>query len=426
MDNVLAIFYLLLWIVTFCWYQWKQHIFDGGSVVILSYIIYAVFSLITLNDELFSSNYNPLKLFPYLYLYTMLMIALSPCIQNHLHPVESIEQPNTCILSVVSILAIVCVILLFPTITNNFQNGLIRLFIDSDAGKDAYAEQIDNVSERGSAINNIPAIIFNALSDIVIFLLFYFLTLKKKNIWIICGLGLCIVYSVLDAVMNGRRGPVISCFLTILLGYMFFKQFMPKKVVKRVRLVGIIAFIMASLPVIAITSSRFSESTAGVGGFFNWYVGQGSLYFNNYGLNAGGTRNGDRILYLAKRLIDSDTPKNFMERRVKYHNLDMDDDRFTTFVGDICIDFGPYLTVIIFVVCYGCILIVTRTRGKTQKLHQSFLIYFTLCICMQGGMSLFPYADTANIRMLAMLLFYAYLRYHEVLEKKFPLISLTR
>lgn len=71
--------------------------------------------------------------------------------------------------------------------------------------------------------------------------------------------------------------------------------------------------------------SRFGKEQAGVGGFINWYVGQGSLYFNNNGLDAGGIRYGDRTINLFKRIIDPDTPKNFVERRDKYHNLELDD-----------------------------------------------------------------------------------------------------
>ena len=109
--------------------------------------------------------------------------------------------------------------------------------------------------------------------------------------------------------------------------------------------------IVISLPIVAILVSRFDNLVGSIGGFSRWYVGQGSLYFNNFALDAGGTRNGDRTFNLVKRIIDSDTPKNYVERREKYHNLNVDDDIFTTFVGDFVIDFGPYLAVVMFFLC---------------------------------------------------------------------------
>ena len=55
-------------------------VLDTGSVIMFMYIVYAFFSVLTINDPLFSEAYKPLKIFPYIYLYTMLMIALSPII----------------------------------------------------------------------------------------------------------------------------------------------------------------------------------------------------------------------------------------------------------------------------------------------------------------------------------------------------------
>ena len=54
-DMVLSVGYLLLWIVTWVVYQRRRNVFDGGSAIMLSYICYAVFSIITINDELFSN-----------------------------------------------------------------------------------------------------------------------------------------------------------------------------------------------------------------------------------------------------------------------------------------------------------------------------------------------------------------------------------
>jgi hypothetical protein len=40
---------------------------------------------------------------------------------------------------------------------------------------------------------------------------------------------------------------------------------------------------------------------------------------------------------------------------------------------------------------------------------------------MQGGMTLFPYSDSANLRVVVIFSLYAYLRYHEKLLEKYPL-----
>ena len=422
-NNILATGYLLVWIMTLVWYQYKSRILDGGTAVMSTYILYAIFSLFSLNDVMFADFYLPLKVFPYIYLYVMLMVALSPTIYIHLNPVKNIEQPQTNILGIISVIIIISSVLLVPDIIANFGTGLVKLFTETDAGKDAYMEHIEEDKEAGSGISNIPAIIYNAFSDITIFLCFYYITCKKKNYWLIAGLIFAILIGILIPMMHGQRGGVIAAVLTTCVGYALFQQYISRRINRVIRLLGITSIIAIAVPVAAITISRFGNMGGGVTGFLNWYVGQGSLYFNNFALDAGGTRNGDRTLNLAKRLIDPDTPKNYTERREKYSHLNIDDNIFSTFVGDFVIDFGPITTVFIFVIFNGLILYLIRFRNSrdgTLKLHLALLLYFTLCICMQGGMTLFSFSDTGNLRIVILFSLYGYLRYHELLLEKFP------
>ena len=414
-----------MWLITLIWYQRKSRVMDGGSAIIISYIVYAVFSLLSLNDDIFSSWYEPLHFFPYLYLYLMLMIALSPTIYNHLYPGEKLEEPHTRILLAISIVYIVCALILLPTVITNFNEGIIKLFTDSDAGKDAYSEQLSEAGERGSAITNIPAIIYNMLSDIGIFLCFYFMSLKEKRPLLIFLLLVSMLIGLLIPVMRGQRSGVFLTGMTIILGYMLFKRYLSKFINRIVQVVGVCCFVLISLPVIAITFSRFGDTKgqAAVSGFVSWYIGQGNLYFNNYGLDAGGIRYGDRTINLVKRAIDPDTPKNFVERRELYHNLEIDDYYFTTFVGDFTLDFGPYVAPLIFIVFNLWVLSQIKPRDGSLTVAQLLLLYLSMCICMQGGMYLFAYSDGANLKFLAFLLLFAYLKYHDLLLKKFPLYS---
>ena len=320
-NNILATGYLLTWVVTLIWYQYKSKTIDGGTSVICTYILYAIFSLLTLNDIMFSDLYLPLKIFPYIYLYLLLIIALSPTIYIHLKPVNSIATPQSNILMLTSILIIVSSIFLIPDIVANFGTGFIKLLTETDAGKEAYMEQIKEAEDAGTGISNIPAIIYNAFSDINVFLCFYFMTLKKKNIWIISGLIFSMLISIMIPLMHGQRGGVIAALLTAIVGYSLFQRYISKKINRAIRILGVTCLLAIAIPIAAITISRFGNMGGGVVGFLNWYVGQSSLYFNNFALDAGGTRNGDRTLNLVKRVIDSDTPANYVERRDKYHNL---------------------------------------------------------------------------------------------------------
>lgn len=426
LNNILACSYLLAWVATFIWYHFKHHSIDAGSGIIFMYILYGIISIDTLNDAIFSKTFNDLKLFPYIYLYGMMMLAMIPIINNHFHPTNHIEIPNTRILKILAIIITVCAFMLIPNIASNFSSGIVKLFTDTDAGKDAYMESAKGAEDSGGTISNIPAVIYNSLSDIAIFLAMYFITLKSNIkltilLWIAVGIGLLL------PVINGQRTGVITSILTIFGAYLLFKKYLDKKTNRLFKRIGIIGIALMMLPVGAITASRFGDRAGGtITSFLNWYIGQGSLYFNNYGLDAGGIRNGERTANLFLRLIKSDVPKNYVERREKYHNLEIDDYYFTTFIGDFTLDYGATLAFIIFIFIYGWIYYKTRTEAGNIKLHQLLLLYITMCVSMQGGMYLFNYSDTANLKIITFILLYGYLRYHEELLTKFPLTKKER
>ncbi len=425
-NYILSAFLILLWVITLIWYQHKNKNFDAGSFIIVMYIIYAVFSIMTINDDSIPqlTNYEPLTLFPYLYLYTMMMIALTPAIYQHTNPTDRIDYPQTNILRIIAFIIIVVAILNLPGIVSDFRNGLMSIFTDAEAGKKAYMEQIDNASNVGGAIRNLPAILFNSFSDIGIFLLFYFMTMSKKNYKIIYGLLFANVINLIMPIMRGQRSGVALAFLTIICGYFLFKQYLSQKLNTVIKKIGIVFIVIITLPVAAITISRFGSEKAGVATFINWYIGQGNIYFNNHALDDNGIRYGDRTLNLFKRLVDSKTSMNYVERREIYSKLKINDEVFSTFVGDFTIDFGPFFAVIIFIV-FNFFVIYSFQRNKTNnnkiKLHQLLLLYFTVCISAQGGMYLFSYSDTRNLNIIVLALLYYYLKYHEALLEKFPL-----
>ena len=425
-NYILSAFLILLCVITLIWYQHKNKNFDAGSFIIVMYIVYAVFSIMTINDDSIPqlTNYEPLTLFPYLYLYTMMMIALTPAIYQHTNPTDRIDYPQTNILRIIAFIIIVVAILNFPGIVSDFRNGLRSIFTDAEAGKKAYMEQIDNASNVGGAIRNLPAILFNSFSDIGIFLSFYFMTMSKKNYKIIYGLLFANVINLIMPIMRGQRSGVALAFLTIICGYFLFKQYLSPKLNTVIKKIGIVFIGIITLPVAAITISRFGSEKAGVATFINWYIGQGNIYFNNHALDDNGIRYGDRTLNLFKRLVDSKTSMNYVERREIYSKLKINDEVFSTFVGDFTIDFGPFFAVIIFIV-FNFFVIYSFQRNKTNnnkiKLHQLLLLYFTVCISAQGGMYLFSYSDTRNLNIIVLALLYYYLKYHEALLEKFPL-----
>lgn len=424
-DNLLSVGYMMIWVLTFIWYHYRHKSIDAGSMVIGSYVAYAFFSVVTLNDDLFNIEYDHLELFPFLYLYTMLMMALSPAIYFHFYQPEKIENPYSKTLYIPCVILIVCALFLLPDAFSGSGGGIVQLLTDTEAGQKAYLEQLADKEDSGNGIRNLPSVVFNMLNDCCTFLFFYFSTRKNENKFFLLALFLAIFIGMIIPVLNGQRGSVIKSALTIIVAYALFRRYLSEQFNRISRIIGITVAIVVAVPITAITLSRFGErkGSSGASGFVYWYIGQANIYFNNSALDPGGIRYGDRTVNFFKRLIWSDTPKNYVERRDKYHNLEIDDYYFTTFVGDFVIDFGPIGALIIFVVFNLWVINEIRPRDGTIKLHQLLLLYFTLCICMQGGMVLFSYSDTGNFIIVVYAFLYAWLRYHDALLKRYPLIQ---
>lgn len=422
-DNILCALYLVAWIATLIWYQCRRNVIDAGTVIISLQVVYGAFSIISINDPLFSEAYDELRLFPFIYLFTMMMIALSPVIYNHLHPSDSIAEPKTRTLGILAIVLCITALLQIPDMISDSGAGIVKIFTDNDAGKEAYTEQVDNVSDSGSAIRNLPAVIFNMLSDFAPFLLFYYMTVKRKRWALLAALAVAVVMGLLLPISRGQRGGVITAMLALLGAYFLYRRYLSRKINLLIQTSIIAMALIISIPVTFITVSRFEKESAGIGGFVSWYVGQGNLYFNNHALDPGGIRYGDRTMNLVKRVIDPSTPKNFAERRDKYRNLELDDYFFSTFVGDFAIDFGPVGAFAIFVVFNLLMIRGIRPRNKIHSLQQLLLIYIVICINIKGGMTLFPYSDTNNLQLFTFAMLYVYLNYHDRLLERFPLIK---
>ena len=414
MSTFYIILYLLLWVVTLLVYRRRGQERDAGWLIIVSYIGYALFSLILFRHA--DGEYYvflPMRLWPFVYLYCMLLLALWPLIRFHKSNVTTIIEPKMWILNTLSVIIILSALACIPTLLKHLQDGsFLRLLQDSSAGQELYSEALAESEEAGSGISNIPSILLNALSDLALLLFFYYLTLKQRHPLLIAGLSIAIGIVLLTPILSGQRSNTVTTLLTFIGAYFLLRRYLGERLRRWVNILGLGLILVLSIPLAAITLSRFDQRRGGAVGSVVYYIGQANLNFNNYGLDAGGIRHGDRTINLLKRVIDPyNTPKNFQERRDKYPDLKMDDNVFYTFVGDFTLDFGPWKTVLIFLIFN--MLVVSATRSQTDDqgkaslaFHQLLLLYMVTCIAMQGGFWLFGYADTAGLRLIALLLLY--------------------
>lgn len=394
-DIINLVLYITAWILTIIAYQKKRRHFDAGSLLLFSYLLYSIVSLLLYNNPFSIYTFNRIRIFPFIYLYLMLMLAALPVLKYDNNKIKEIQKPNTVLLNTVSIIFIIFSLAHLPTIISDFATGLMKLLTSSSGGAELYDEgMLDYVKNNDGNISNVAAIISGAMSGIGILLFFYYLTMKKYNIFILAGLFLSCIVSILTSISRGQRGGIIETLFIMSITYFALRKHIPAKINKRIKIIGIFLIIVIAVPLFALTNSRFENTESSSKTSFYFYVGQENLYFNNYGLDDGGIRYGDRTFPLFKQMLGFDNvPHNFLERRQKYPKLKINDEVFITFVGDFTLDFGPLVAPLIFILFTLFILKNTRIRNGRILFHQLILVHFVMIVCMIGGLKLYPLSD---------------------------------
>ena len=82
-----------------------------------------------------------------------------------------------------------------------------------------------------------------------------------------------------------------------------------------------------------------------------------------------------------------------------------------SFVVDFTFDFGPYIAPIIFVLLTLFVLRRTKIRNGEVAFHQLILLHLVMCICVQGGLKLYSFADTGNLQIILYLVLYYIFRF---------------
>ncbi|MBE6201594.1 MAG: oligosaccharide repeat unit polymerase [Rikenellaceae bacterium] len=420
MSNVYLTVYILFWLIVFIIYQKRRRYFGTASVIILSYLIYAICSYIMYNDEYLGIGRERLHLFPFVYLGAMLLVAIAPAMKFKEETI-SIRPPNLLILDVFSYIFIFCSIIRIPDIIDNIQQGIVLLLMDPSGGESLYYATHDKIiANVGGGISNIFAIIYNLFIDVAILFYFYYLTLSKRKRVIIVGYTILIICSLLDPLSQGLRTGVLMKTFNIIIAFFLMKPLLGSKVKQIVKVVGTVVFSFVIILFISLTISRFGDRNIGTQGSMLSYIGQANINFNTSILDAGGTREANRTCNLFKQMLGySDIPRNVVETRVRYSNLKIDDSVFSTFVGDFVLDFGPVVAPIIFILFSLFIRNKTKaTKSGVIQFHQVILIYFSMIICMQGGMYLFDYSYGNNLVILAFVFIYFVFKFDRIYSIK--------
>ena len=414
MDSVWLISNIVLW--TFItWSYWKRNkCFGAHILILLTYLGYSIVSLLYYNNSY--PEYKGITLFPFLFQTVMIIIALKPVTQYCDRNYTGIVRPNDqAIILFLIVYAICSVITLLQTLPQ-ISTGLMLMLVNvEDAGKDIYDQTMEGASAIGDGTSffNLHQVFANVFQDVGVLLTFYYITRRNYKKWFAIILAITLLTPLFYSIAASQRGPAIDRLYTIAVTYFLFRNFFSDRIKKIGRivfffLIGVVFVFMAS-----ITISRFGNQNEDyMENQLYAYVGMENLQFNKYAFDNNGLRYGDRTAPVFKKMLGfSNVPNNFTERRKKYPYLKTDDYSFIGFVGDFCLDYGPLVSFILFVFFSLLFCQKTFSRSREIELHKLLLVQFAACVCMCGGMKLFSFADLGNLKIIAVLLAYLYIKY---------------
>ena len=78
MSNLFLLINILLWLITFLFYQFRKRYFGVGSFLLLFYLSIAIVGFHLFNDPLSVDYFKKISFFPIVYLYSMMIIATLP------------------------------------------------------------------------------------------------------------------------------------------------------------------------------------------------------------------------------------------------------------------------------------------------------------------------------------------------------------
>ena len=364
----------LLYLITLLVYWHKQRRMDYGFVTIAFYLIVAICCIF---EYIAEPHRWELTAWPFVYLFIANLILFLPLFSSSdkiaakVYYNRSINIPGLQIFcGIYIIFALITTICYFPLAWDSLQSGAWASIRDSTYEEEFHLFQ--------NPILNIIANLSTHFTIAVIVIYFFLLTQPRiSKAFKTTLLISTITPMALTALVIAARGHIFTLLFNFLLGFLCFRQYIPKRT-KRTLLVWAIVFGgILGLYTIAVTIARFGQESDSS---LLYYFGHSMLTFD-YGLT-------DTIDTYGKGAYP-------FRRFVNYVGHDLDwtlgthfGTSFFTFVGSLYIDFGPLGTMI--AVTLLAISVRVLIRKHNLDLADMFIYLFYISTVLNGALITAP------------------------------------
>lgn len=396
----------LIWVSAFIIYQYRTRHFGVGSGILLLYAVISVLAIDLYHSEL-SYMFEKLALFPFIYLFLMILLASSPILTLEEKQIKRIKAPDIRLFNIVCIAIIIFAICRMPRTIMAIRENLMQILLDETAGAELYHEwsyTSVNKSETNFDIMSMASGIAGAVS--LPFFIYYMTYAQKRKVL----LALLVVASLQDplyAISSGSRFGAAVYLFNICFLFLFTRNLFPAHARRKLNRMIVVIGIIFLVPFLAVTYSKAKGDTGKTLLSIERYSAEGFLLFNNYGLDAGGTREGDYTAVAFKYVAGLHPAMYYGGRLNKYHDMKLNESRFYTFVGDFTLDYGPVWAVVIFAATALFFKKCLKVRNGTITFHQYLMFYLLMHGCL--GYFQFPLGrEGGNLKMIG-ILFFAFL-----------------
>lgn len=243
----------VLWILVFAYFYFARSRWGLTHTILLLYSSIAVLSFHLFIYYPFADQmFEEITLFPYIYLFIMLMLPLYPIIKLESRPIYSIRKPRKSLFYIVCMILIILSFYHVDEIFQNITNGIFMLFVDSDAGLLAYqkgAAKFTTDMSSGDLNKEVDylSVLANLSRTIIPVFWLYYISLEERNKYLFALLTICVLLSPLNSIASGSRYTLVVFMVETTVVFVFVKKILMQKkkiIIKRISYVVLVVLIV--------------------------------------------------------------------------------------------------------------------------------------------------------------------------------------
>lgn len=334
MDLDIAIINAALYIGVFLIYWTKHKELNLFSVILMAYVLVAVFGCIIIYVNIDSYN---LSVFNFIYLFACTLIFIWP------FRYARFSKSNITIVDnrALNILLIIYFLAGSISLVYSIPRTIALAQMDDwEKVRNVVYNDADSIEYYGSQFERLAKNIYSYLSPFGMVMIFYQFTKKKINY--IFTLALLFVWAAntyCNSTVVASRGMVVFIALNMVLVFLIFRKSIPKQRKKYIYIAGLCVAIVFTTYFLAVSESRFKDNSNDMA---LWYLGQSMNVFNQD---------------IMTPMHDYAYGKYFFKYFCPWLGINPDINfdalgathgvQFMTFIGCFYIDFGPIGTILI-------------------------------------------------------------------------------